>query len=128
MKSIDIKAFRKVNNLTQSELGEYLGCTKAFISAIEKGNRPLPEEMYSKLVDSDCGWDLSLIISPNISPSQNNPAEDALVDYLQRKVEDQESLIRELYQQIGVLEAKLDLARKGETVDIAVGSSVAHVG
>ena len=128
MKSIDIKAFRKVNNLTQSELGEYLGCTKAFISAIEKGNRPLPEEMYSKLIDSDCGWDLSLIMSPNISPSQNNPAEDALVDYLQRKVEDQESLIRELYQQIGALQEKLNSVAKGETASIVDSSSTAHAG
>ena len=62
MKSIDIKAFRKVNNLTQSELGEYLGCTKAFISAIEKGNRPLPEEMYSKLINNPHGWDVSMLL------------------------------------------------------------------
>lgn len=127
MKSIDIKAFRKSNDLTQTDLGDYLGCTKAFISAIEKGLRPLPDEMYSKLIDNPYNWDTSMLTQPE-NPMTNEPKVDGLVEYLERKVSDQEILIRELYQQIGMLEAKLDLARKGEIASIVAGSSDANVG
>lgn len=121
MKSIDIKAFRKSNNLTQTDLGDYLGCTKAFISAIEKGLRPLPDEMYSKMIDNPNNWDISMLTEPK-TPATDQPMESTLVSYLERKVSDQEILIRELYQQIGMLEAKLDLARKGEIAGTADGS------
>ena len=127
MKSIDIKALRKSNNLTQTELGNYLGCTKAFISAIEKGSRPLPDEMYSKLIDNPYNWDVSMLTQPE-NPMTDEPKADGLVEYLERKVSDQEILIRELYQQIGMLEAKLDLARKGEIASVVGGSSDANVG
>ena len=126
MKSIDIKAFRKSNNLTQTDIGDYLGCTKAFISAIEKGLRPLPNEMYSKLIDNPNNWDTSMLTEPK-HPEVSSPAESSLVNYLERKVSDQEILIRELYQQIGILEAKLDLVRKGEIAGTADGSSVVKV-
>ena len=127
MKSIDIKAFRKSNDLTQTDLGDYLGCTKAFISAIEKGLRPLPDEMYSKLINNPNNWDISMLVQPE-NTMTDEPKANGLVDYLTRKVSDQEVLIRELYQQIGMLEAKLDLARKGEIASVAVGSSDANVG
>ena len=127
MKSIDIKAFRKSNNLTQTDLGDYLGCTKAFISAIEKGLRPLPDEMYSKLIDNPKNWDISMLTEPK-NPMTDQPKEQSLVDYLQRQVADKDALIRELYKQIGILEEKLDSARKGETASHVDTSSAAHVG
>jgi hypothetical protein len=72
------------------------------------------------------GWDTSMLTEPE-HPEVSNPIESSLVDYLERKVSDQEILIRELYQQIGMLEAKLDLARKGEIARTADGSSVVKV-
>ena len=60
-------------------------------------------------------------------PVVSQPTESTLVGYLERKVSDQEILIRELYQQIGMLEAKLDLAQKGEIARTADGSSVVKV-
>lgn len=127
MKSIDIKAFRKSNNLTQTDLGDYLGCTKAFISAIEKGLRPLPDEMYSKMIDNPKNWDISMLTEPK-NPMTDQPKEQSLVDYLQRQVADKDALIRELYKQIGILEEKLDSARKGETASHVGTSSAVHVG
>lgn len=62
------------------------------------------------------------MVKDNTSLSQPTPvaevkpvAETSLVNYLERKVGDQDLLIRELYQQIGALEKELELARKGET-------------
>ena len=56
------------------------------------------------------------------APATDQPMESTLISYLERKVSDQEILIRELYQQIGMLEAKLNLARKGEIAGTADGS------
>lgn len=47
--SFDLKLFRKINKITQAQLSEYLGVTQAFISQIEKGARPLPDEYISKI-------------------------------------------------------------------------------
>jgi transcriptional regulator with XRE-family HTH domain len=122
MKRIDLKAFRKVNNLTQEQLGDYLGIKKSFISTIESGKDPMPKAKLSKLLNNPYNWDTSMLTQPE-NPMADEPKADGLVEYLERKVSDQEILIRELYQQIGMLEAKLDLARKGEIARVVTGSS-----
>lgn len=121
MKRIDLKAFRKANNLTQEQLGDYLGIKKSFISTIESGKDPMPKAKLSKLLSNPYNWDTSMLTQPE-NPMTDEPKADGLVEYLERKVSDQEILIRELYQQIGMLEAKLDLARKGEIAGTADGS------
>ena len=45
----DLKAFRKRNSLTQTQLAEYFGVTQAFISLIEKGKNEIPKEYISKI-------------------------------------------------------------------------------
>lgn len=145
MKGADLKAFRKANNLTQSELGEYLGIHKSFVSTIESGKDPMPKGKLSKLLDNPYGWDTSMLVSESngleASSLQGREREltpgdirstlenvlkhgttDYFISYLEGKIADQESLIRELYQQIGALEAKLELARKGETANAVEGS------
>lgn len=47
---IDLKLFRKINNITQSELAKYLGVGQSFISQIEKGDRPIPNEYINKIL------------------------------------------------------------------------------
>lgn len=119
--------FMSINNLKRKDIASFLGVSGAFITQISSGDRPLPEEKLATILANAYGWDTSMLTEPE-HPEVSNPTESSLVDYLEKKVSDQEILIRELYQQIGMLEAKLDLAGKGETVNIAVGSSVAHVG
>lgn len=63
----DLKLFRKQNNLTQDELGEYLGIKKSFISRIENGFHKLPQEKLSKLLDNNLGWDVSALLTSNES-------------------------------------------------------------
>lgn len=121
MKVIDIKAFRELNNLTQKELADYLGIDKGFISAIEHGKSKFPKAKLTLLLNNPHNWDISMLTQPE-NPMADEPKADGLVEYLERKVSDQEVLIRELYQQIGMLEAKLDLARKGEIASGAAGS------
>ena len=56
-----LKKFRKVNSITQSELGDYLGIKKSFISSIENMRAKLPEDKFTKLLNNDKGWDISML-------------------------------------------------------------------
>ena len=58
---IDLKAFRKVNSLTQTELAYFFGVGQGFISQMEKGGRPIPREYISKLLANQYGWDTSIL-------------------------------------------------------------------
>ena len=118
--------FMSINNLKRKDIASFLGVSGAFITQISSGDRPLPEEKLAMILTNAYEWDTSMLTEPE-HPEVSNPTEGSLVDYLERKVSDQEILIRELYQQIGMLEAKLDLARKGEIARTADGSSVVKV-
>ena len=54
---VDLKAFRASNDLFQKDLSQYLGVTIGFISAIERGERRLPAEQLTKLLENPNGWD-----------------------------------------------------------------------
>lgn len=47
---IDLKRFRRENNITQADLAKYLGVGQSFISQIEKGSRPMPGECLAKIL------------------------------------------------------------------------------
>jgi transcriptional regulator with XRE-family HTH domain len=128
MKGIDLKEFRIVNNLTQTELGDYLGVLKGFISKIENEKEKLPEPKFRKLLENPFGWDTSMLTKSEVATEVKPVAESSLVGYLERKVTDQDALIRELYQQIGALEKELELARKGEIASIVATYSDVNVG
>lgn len=142
--------FLSVNGLKRKDIASFLGVSGAFITQITSGDRPLPEEKLAMIKANNFGWDISMLIaspkrlefptmeSREITPESLrsavekalNPDEKFLIGYLERKVNDLESkidekdaLIYQLYQQIGMLEAKLDLARKGEIASVVGGSS-----
>lgn len=123
--------FMSINNLKRKDIASFLGVSGAFITQIASGDRPLPEEKLAMILTNAYGWDTSMLtLSPKEQEWKSIVQEDqaVFVNYLEKKVSDQEILIRELYQQIGMLEAKLDLARKGEIAGNAEDSSFAHVG
>lgn len=156
MKGADLKAFRKINGLTQSDLGDFWGVKKAFVSQMESDKCPISKDKFIKLLNNPYGWDTSMLdpdekfklidvseLLPGLKAHSENTSErvksaildalgvtteEFLVSYLQEKIADQDRLIRELYKEIGMLEAKLELARKGETASGAAGSSCADVG
>ena len=113
--------FLRNNNLKKTQIAEFLGVTNAFVTQLCSGKRKLPQDKLTLIKANALGWDVSMLTQPE-NPMTNEPKADGLVEYLERKVSDQEILIRELYQQIGMLEAKLDLARKGEIASIVAGS------
>ena len=119
--------FMSINNLKRKDIASFLDVSGAFITQISSGDRPLPEEKLATILANAYGWDTSMLTEPE-HPEVSKPNESSLVDYLERKVSDQEILIRELYHQIWMLEAKLDLAQKGEIARTADGSSVVKAG
>lgn len=146
--------FLSVNGLKRKDIAFFLGVSGAFITQLTSGMRPLPEEKLAKIKANAYGWDYSMLLpeaeranaihldhlnrgrSYEATPEHIReavekalvPEEYPLVAHLQKKVDDQERLIRELYKEIGMLEAKLELARKGETASVVAGSSAADVG
>lgn len=71
--NLRLKLFRKDNNITQTELGEYLGVGRQFICAIERGKCDMPKDKYDKLMKNDQGWNMTALTrdSNNTSISAN---------------------------------------------------------
>lgn len=140
----DFAKFLKVNGLKRKDIASFLGVSGAFITQISSGDRPLPEEKLAMIKANDLGWDISMLIPEqehyddmmkktlSVYKRFYSSDDNSLIGYLQRQVEDKDRLIQNLYQQIGMLEAKnqmleeqLEQARKGETASIVAGSSAA---
>ncbi len=60
MYSIDIKKFRKSNNMTQQMLADYFGVGQAFIANMEAGRDNVPEKYIRKILD-DPAVDSSMV-------------------------------------------------------------------
>lgn len=74
----DFKGFRKDNNLTQDDVAAYVGCKKAFICQIERGLRPMPEQMYSKLLNNNRGWNIAKLSSAELCSKEVTPTQSGI--------------------------------------------------
>jgi transcriptional regulator with XRE-family HTH domain len=61
---VDLKAFRKANNLKQEDVSGYLDTSRVFISQVESGKSKLPSEQLEKLLSNPYGWDTTALTSP----------------------------------------------------------------
>lgn len=57
----EYKQFLKVNHLRQVDLAKYLGITESAVSNIVNGRARPSEENLIKILENDCGWDVSMI-------------------------------------------------------------------
>ena len=125
MKGSDLKEFRIVNNLTQTELGDYLGVLKGFISKIENGKEKLPEPKFRKLINNPNGWDISMLTQSKVAAEEKPIAEDALVAELRSQIEKLEAKVDYLNQELGEKNALLKMMRqKGEEAAKSAGVSL----
>lgn len=134
---IDLKVFRKANNLTQIELADYFGVGQGFISQMENGDRPIPKEYISKLLANNYSWDTSMLTA---SDQPENPAEIEpdivfIKNRLMKHIESQDATISSLLdllkaerEKVERLEEELRTYRehKGETAPAAAASSAAR--
>ena len=113
MKGIDLKAFRKANNLTQEKLGEYLGIKKSFISTIESDKDPMPKDKLAKLLDNPYGWDTSMLSQSDVITAEKVITEGALIAELRAQIEKLEAKVDYLNQELGEKNALLKILRQG---------------
>lgn len=52
MPTYDIKAIRQVHKISQRELAESIGVSQVFVSRIEQGKEPFPQERLQRLYDA----------------------------------------------------------------------------
>lgn len=129
METIDLKAFRRINKLTQLEVAEYFGVQKAFISAVENGRSKLPREKYALLLQNPYGWDTSMLTQSEAGePAQAQS--DILIAELRAQIEKLEAKVDSLNQELGEKNALLKMMRQGgsDSVPGADHSSSANVG
>lgn len=124
---VNFAKFLSVNGLKRKDIASFLGVSGAFITQITSGDRPLPQEKLAMIKANAYGWDISMLFEDSNETDNMlcNSREQLLISYLQQEIKNKDALIRELYQQIGMLEAKLELARKGEIANAVGGSSSA---
>ena len=148
METVDLKAFRKANNISQVQLAEYLGVVQSFISQVEKGIRPIPKECISKIVANQ-DWDTSMLISANQPVEldvmehvfkgplfdlveKTNKVNEMLLSMLQAKdeyIKTVTDLLLEARAEISSLKEEINqLKMKGATVESVDSSSVANAG
>ena len=72
MERVDIKLFRKQNNISQVELASYLETSRPFISMVEQGKSKLPYDKYLRLMNNDKGWDVSMFHSHSVNVGDNS--------------------------------------------------------
>ena len=130
MKGADLKEFRLSNNLTQTELGDYLGVLKGFISKIENGRDKLPELKYRKLINNPYGWDTSMLTKSEVAMECDAPANDILVAELRAQIQKLEAKVDSLNQELGEKNAFIKMMSQGgeESARVAGVSLSANVG
>lgn len=96
---IDLKQFRRVNNLGQSELAAFLGVTVSSISAYETGRAFLSKNYEDKLLNNDRGWLVSsaqMVAEPQAPYSASAQNWPSIVADLSAKIGEQNSQIDRL--------------------------------
>lgn len=111
----NLREFRRANNLTQTQLGDYLGVQKAYISRIEHDGDKFSLSKYEKILDNPFGWDTSLIKMPTINTVKAD-SQGTIEAELRAQVERYENKIENLNREIGELKALLKLAQANKNI------------
>lgn len=105
MKTVDLKEFRKINFLNQSDVAKHLGISKSFISRVEKGREKLPEKQLQRLIENGMGWDVAPLLKEiDITPEPEEEdvfpvsldERDVIVKELNRIIDEKNKIIDQL--------------------------------
>ena len=70
---MNIKKFRKTNNISQQSLAEFAGVTQGAVSQWESGLTNIPSQIFQRLLSNGQGWDTSALLeSDQHSDNSNN--------------------------------------------------------
>lgn len=59
---MNIKKFRKTNNISQQSLAEFAGVTQGAVSQWESGLTNIPSQIFQRLLSNGQGWDTSALL------------------------------------------------------------------
>ena len=81
VKNNRVTLFRRLNKLTQDDLASFLGVTRSFVSQIENGRVDLPFGLRQRILENDCGWDISPLVESTVVGDGNvvNAGRDQVV-------------------------------------------------
>lgn len=68
---MNIKKFRKANNISQQSLAEFAGVTQGAVSQWESGLTNIPSQIFQRLLSNGQGWDTSALLESDF-PSDNS--------------------------------------------------------
>lgn len=68
---MNIKKFRKTNNISQQSLAEFAGVTQGAVSQWESGLTNIPSQIFQRLLSNGRGWDTSALLESD-QPSDNS--------------------------------------------------------
>ena len=68
---MNIKKFRKTNNISQQSLAEFAGVTPGAVSQWESGLTNIPSQIFQRLLSNGRGWDTSALLESD-QPSDNS--------------------------------------------------------
>ena len=130
MKNENLAEFLHRNRLKSTDLVEYWGVTKGVVSQILNGTTKLPAKRLEELLNNPHGWDTSMLTQQETPVDQTPSADNSLIDYLQRKIEELEREKAELLQENAVLkyENRMLAPSKGESAGDVVPSLSANAG
>lgn len=69
---MDIRKFRKANNISQKDLADFAGVTQGAVSQWESGLTNIPSSIFQKIMLNDKGWDTSTLFEGFRSPTSSN--------------------------------------------------------
>lgn len=108
-KTIDLKKFRFLNGVSQSQLAAYLGVGQSFISKMESQGYPMPQEIYDKIMaHPEWSFNIDAITKPSVTAGDHieikrghgnigkNSGEQARIAYLEKENEMLKTQIEEL--------------------------------
>lgn len=117
---VDLKAFRKANNLRQSDLAAFLETSREFISMVESGKSKLPEEQLSKLLHNSEGWDTSILLEEVATAPEEKSIDSVyreLLDEKDARITELKERILELKDTISILKIKKGIPLKPAAQD-----------
>lgn len=59
---MNIKKFRKTNNISQQSLAEFAGVTQGAVSQWESGLTNIPSQIFQRLLSNGQGWDTTALL------------------------------------------------------------------
>lgn len=107
----DFKAFRKDNKLTQKEAAAYFECTQGFISQIERGERPIPDIFFDKII-ADNSINKQNMKQPDSNPKENKDSKMIPFEILEMINKERERFDKERNRMLNQLDEVLAQQKK----------------